>query len=177
MTTPTRKRRGDKAGTEPRSQVRQARDFRAEKARRDADERSRLQRQNAVVKAIEDTRGMVHLALAKADVAVRTHYDWLERYPRYKEKFDGAVQRAYDLIEFRGIITPAHEGNYAAAEKFLAARCPDRGYGRVRSEISGPGGRPIEVNSPTLDDLLRTTGAAEIQKMVNNVKNELGPET
>ena len=120
---------------------------------------------------------MLHLALVKAQVPIRTHYDWLDRYPRYKEKYNAAIQRAYDLIEFRGIITPANEGNDRAAEKFLAARCPDRGYGRTRSEISGPGGRPLEVSSPTLEDLLRTTAAAEIRKMVKNVKDELGPDT
>lgn len=167
-----RRRLGD-AG---KSQVRRARDYRAEKARRDSDERTRRQRQNAMVKAIEDSRGMIHLALKQAKIPVRTHYDWLDRYPRYKERYEEALQRAYDLVEFKGIVAPAHGGNYAAADKFLSARCPERGYGRHRSEFSGPDGGPIEVTSPTLEDILRATAESELRRMVATVRDELGED-
>lgn len=125
------------------------------KAQREAEqeERSRLVRQNAFLKELVETRGMVALSAKRAKVPRRTVYYWLEHHERFREKFDDAMEEAKDMIELKGIAAQADKGNHQAASKWLSARAPERGYGIIKTELTGAHGGPIEVKSPTMEEV------------------------
>ena len=133
--------------------------------------RTRRLKQTAMIKAIEQTRGLVGLACRRAGVSDRTHRDWMNRYPDYAQKFHDAVGIGYDMVEFR-LLEKIDEGDVTAMRTFLAARCKERGYGISRSEQSGINGRAIEVNSnsPTMEEIIQATPADDLAIMVGKVR-------
>jgi len=141
------------------------------KAQREAEqeERSRLQKQNAFLKELLETRGMIAIAAKRAKVPRRTVYYWLEHHERFKEKFDDTIEEVKDMIELKGIAAQADKGNHQAASKWLASRAPERGYGRDRLELTGADGGPIEVRSPTLEEVAEKCDPTQLATMLARV--------
>lgn len=144
-------------------------DARAKKRAEEIEERSRLQKQNAFLKELLKTRGMIALAAKHAKVPRRTVYYWIEHHERFKEKFDDTIEEVKDMIELKGIAAQADKGNHSAASKWLASRAPERGYGRDRLELTGADGGPIEVKSPTMEEVAEKCDPERLAAMIARV--------
>lgn len=142
---------------------------RAQKKRDTEDARTRLIKQNAFLKELFETRGMIALAAKRANVPRRNVYYWLDTNKRFKEKFEDVMEEVKDMIELKGIAFRADNGDHHAASKYLAARAPERGYGRNSFEITGAGGGPLEVRSPTLEEVMEKTDIARLASMLARV--------
>ena len=147
----------------------------------DEAERTMVERQNDFLAAFVELRGMIGLACKQAKVPRRTLYNWLESNTkngaRFREKYDDARVEIGDLIELRGIAKQADQGNYRAAEKMLAAKYPERGYGVNKTELSGPGGKPMEVTSPTLEEVADKTTLRGLENILSRVQKSVGNRT
>jgi hypothetical protein len=147
----------------------------ARKSQREAEqeERSRLQKQNAFLKELLETRGMIAIAAKRAKVPRRTVYYWLEHHDRFREKYEDTIEEVKDMIELKGIAAQADKGNHSAASKWLASRAPERGYGRDRLELTGADGGPIEMKSPTIEEVAEKCDPVRLASMLARVtKND-----
>lgn len=139
------------------------------------DDRTRRRKQNAMVKAVEDTRGLIGLACRKAEVSERTHRHWMQHDDEYRYRIQSATEIGHDMVEFR-LLQKCDEGDVQAIRTFTSARMKSRGYGVSRSELSGKDGGPIrmDTNSPTIEELIATTPPEELARLVGKVKHHAG---
>ena len=144
---------------------------RQEATAKENDDRTRRRKQNAMVKAVEDTRGLIGLACRKAEVSERTHRYWMAEDENYRYRIQSAVEIGHDMVEFR-LLQKCDEGDVAALKTFLSARMKNRGYGVSRREQSGIDGAPIEINtnSPTIEELISSTSPDELAGLVDRVR-------
>jgi hypothetical protein len=105
--------------------------------------------------------GNIDLACRKAKVNRRTHYRWLERYPRYRAAFESTRRAAGESLESeavrrasKGTLEPVYyQGKVCGHVKrysdglmmfLLRGMMPEK-YGVNRQEISGPQGAPVQA--------------------------------
>lgn len=97
----------------------------------------------AIVESVRNGAYAKHAALAQ-DVAESTLYEWVADDP----EFNGAVQRARAEAKtsmVRVIRNAALDGDWKAADRYLA-RCGDGEFSETtKSEITGAGGGPLEL--------------------------------
>jgi len=135
------------------------------------DDRTTRRKQNAMVKAVEDTRGLIGLACRKAEISERTHRYWMAEDDNYRHRITSAIEVGHDMVEFR-LLQRCDEGDVAALRTFLSARMKDRGYGVNRREQTGKNGGPIEINSnsPTIEELIGSTDPNELSSVVSKIR-------
>lgn len=158
--TPRVRRRIRTKDTPPRKQ---------EQPRSDGlDERGRVKKQNDVAKALVETRGQIGMACRKAGVPTRTHRDWMKRFPRYARIIEEAQEEVTEIA--LGLLWKnAHKGDHRAIALILSARAKHHGYGDGGQDADQS--NPLEeTNSPTLDEILEATPLAELQSMVEKVR-------
>ncbi len=93
-------------------------------------------------------------AAAFAGVSKKTFYQWLQRGARTRtwtiyRAFSEALAEALavaEVADVASIAKAAKDGQWQASAWRLERKFPDRWGRRERHEVSGPGGRPIEVS-------------------------------
>ena len=116
--------------------------------------------------------GTIRHASAAADIAVQTHYDWLEA-PEYAEKWAAAQEQFVEHLEreaARRAVDGQEVGVYFQGERVGVERRPSDNLlmfllkGRRpevykdRQEITGAGGGPVQVQAVRADALARLSG-------------------
>lgn len=106
-------------------------------------------------------KGIVRVALEKVGITRATLKSWIAEYAEFARLYADADEDAIDLLELEarrrahdGVDKPiTYKGRVTSTFKeysdrvlveMLSARRPDK-YGKHRTEISGPGGGPLEI--------------------------------
>lgn len=106
--------------------------------------------------------GNISRAAEIAKIERRNHYRWLENDPEYPALFKEAEQQACDRLEqearrraVEGTLKPVfHKGEQCGVIReysdtllifLLKGALPDKYADRAKTELSGPGGGPVEV--------------------------------
>lgn len=123
------------------------------------DTRATSERMQAMINAYAATCNLVKAA-KKAGIDRSTHYQWLDTKPRYADAFNKTKRAAVDYLESKAVqrsavgwLEPIHyQGSVCGHVRrydggtlqfLLRGMAPEK-YGH-RTEISGPGGRPVEI--------------------------------
>lgn len=106
-----------------------------------------------MLKALEQTKGLVLTACKKAKVSRSRHYVWYKEDEDYKAKVDAINELMVEGVESKlaGLID---EGNTAAIIFYLKSKAKDKGYGnqvQVDAKVEGE----VKVNAIFNQDLLK----------------------
>jgi hypothetical protein len=105
-----------------------------------------------VIKALQETKGMLYLAAKRLGVAPRTIYNYRKRYPSIDEAIESTKGEVIDMAEIR--LYQAMQNSEPWAIRFiLTTQAKDRGYVE-RQEVTGADGGPIQVDD-VRDELAR----------------------
>ncbi len=106
--------------------------------------------------------GRIDLACLRAGCSRDAHYEWLQKFPEYKEAYEQARERAIDLLEaeatrraHEGVPKPIYQQGRLVGEVqeysdslltfLLKARRPGIYGDRAAIEHTGAGGAPLTV--------------------------------
>ena len=102
--------------------------------------------------AIREARGFVTVAAEKLGCHRATVQRYINDYATVQDALTDAREKRHDFVENK-LMTAIQDGNITAIIFYLKTQCKDRGYiERNHTEVSGPQGRPIEVNTVELTD-------------------------
>ena len=96
-----------------------------------------------LLEALEKSLGVVTTACRSADIARRTHYNYMESDPEYAAAVRDLDNVAIDFAESK-LHRQIDKGDTTACIFYLKTKGKDRGYVE-RKEHSGPDGGPIET--------------------------------
>lgn len=130
--------------------------------------KSRQQKKKAFLAAFAEV-GNITRAAELAGVSRAMHYDWLRDDPDYPALFQAADQQACDRLEqearrraVEGTLKPVFQGGkkVGVVQEYsdtlliflMKGAMPERYKDRVHSEVSAPGGGPVEVAFVSGDD-------------------------
>jgi hypothetical protein len=88
----------------------------------------------------------VSAAARAAGIPRRTAYNWRASDPAFAEAWEDAEEEAADDLE-QVARDRAKAGSERMLEILLKAHRPEKFVERVRSELSGPGGSPLQVTT------------------------------
>lgn len=84
----------------------------------------------------------VRVAARYGGVDPSTYYDWVKRYPAFASAVEAAENNA--AMKWIDVLATAATQDWRAALAMLERRYPDD-WGRRRLEVTGAGGRPVEL--------------------------------
>jgi hypothetical protein len=96
-----------------------------------------------VAEALRKGAGITSIAAAALGCTAMTVRNYLKRYPELREVVEEAVEDTLDLAEST-LIAAIDTGDFNAVRFYLETKGKHRGFTR-RTEVTGPGGQPIEV--------------------------------
>ncbi len=102
-----------------------------------------------IVKAIEESHGLITTAAEKAGVDRRTVSRYIKEFPAVAEAVEDAQEKLYDTVESK-LFEKIEAGDLTAIIFFLKTRCKHRGY-IERQECTGKDGKEL-VFRITYDD-------------------------
>jgi hypothetical protein len=117
----------------------------------------------AMLEAMRYTLGNVTEATAQAGISRKTHYQWMQTDPEYRENVDAITEAAIDFVEGKlfqlidgptrtietpeGVKTVKDAPNVAAVIYFLKTRGKARGYVE-RHEVNAAINPPVQLIIP-----------------------------
>lgn len=84
-------------------------------------------RKKALLKALEQSLGVVTPAVKKAGLSRSVHYKWMNEDPEYKKAVEGLKDVAIDFAESK-LHQQINDGNTTATIFFLKTQGKNRGY-------------------------------------------------
>jgi hypothetical protein len=96
-----------------------------------------------VAEALRKAAGIPSIAAAALGCTAMTVRNYLKRHPELREVAEEATETTLDLAESK-LIGAINQGDQNAVRFYLECKGKHRGYTR-RTEVTGPGGQPIEV--------------------------------
>lgn len=101
----------------------------------------------AMLEALLVSFGIIAHAAKQVGITRQVHYQWLESDPEYKQNVADLKEYKKDFIESK-LIKLINDGDTAATIFAAKTQLKDRGYVE-RTELSGPDGKPIQVEQIT----------------------------
>lgn len=83
--------------------------------------------QKRLLKALEQTVGILTPALKMAGVTHNSHYDWLNKSENYKKEYEKIKETQIDFVESK-LLNKIKEGDTTAIIFYLKTKGKDRGY-------------------------------------------------
>jgi hypothetical protein len=96
-----------------------------------------------MIRAIQETKGMLFLAAQRVGCSYRTIYNYVEKYPEVREALDNERGVLNDVAESKLAIA-IYNGEAWAIQFQLRMQAKDRGY-VGRQEIANPEGQAFMV--------------------------------
>lgn len=94
-------------------------------------------KKKAMIEALKKNMGSITLSTEKVGIHRRTHYDWLEADPLYKEEYENIDNYVIDFVE-NALHKNINKGNVVAQIFYLKTKAKHRGYvERVEQEHIG----------------------------------------
>ncbi len=122
-----------------------------------------------IIKAIQESSGLLTLAAKKADVGYRTILRYVAEFPTVKEAAQEAHERMVDFTESK-LYEKIKLGDTACMIFYLKTQAKHRGYVE-RQEVTGEGGKAIKLDitpQELTDEQLAVIAATSI---INNARN------
>lgn len=95
------------------------------------------EKKNAMLQALEKTLGVVTTACKSVGIERKTHYNWLDNDPEYREAVEAIADVAIDFVE-SSLFKQIKEGNATSTIFYLKTKAKKRGYvERTEVEHSG----------------------------------------
>jgi hypothetical protein len=88
--------------------------------------------------------GVIGEAFTRAGLRTKVHYEWLEKYPSYKEKFEEIKEKFVDSLESEAI-RRAKEKSDTLLQMLLKAHRPEVYGDKSKIEMSGSVHAPIQL--------------------------------
>jgi len=104
-----------------------------------------------LLKALEETSGIIAFACKKAKVSRMTFYRWCKEDKEFKEQADDIQELQVDVAE-AALLSKIQQKETAAIIFYLKTKGKNRGYSE-RKEISGPDGGEIPVKKIDIKQL------------------------
>ena len=99
-----------------------------------------------IADALEKSAGIMSVAAERLGVDRSTICRRAQKSQRLRNVIDAATERTMDVAE-AALLRAVQKGEAWAVCFFLKCKAKQRGYSE-RTEITGPAGKPIEVNVP-----------------------------
>lgn len=104
-----------------------------------------MEDKNRMIKALEETLGVVTTAAKKVNIARSTHYTWMESDPEYKKQVEDIQDLTLDFVESQ-LHKQIQDGEVASTIFYMKTKGKRRGY-IERSEW--------DINIPTAIRVIR----------------------
>ncbi len=98
-----------------------------------------------IMTAVTESKGLLTLAAKKAGIGYRTLCKYAELCPTIRQAINESRESITDMAEGK-LYQAINAGNMTAIIFYLKTKAKDRGY-IERSEFTGAGGGPIQVNN------------------------------
>lgn len=109
--------------------------------------------------ALKSTMGNISASCEKAGIARITHYDWLEKFPEYKQYYEELPELVGDFVE-GSIMKQIQEGNPTMTIFYAKTKLKHRGYVE-RQEVKHEGLEAPKVIIQLSDAQDQTTSKTE----------------
>ncbi len=87
----------------------------------------RKRKQNAFLKALAESQGLISYACDKIHISRQTYYNWCEKYPDFAERADEISEATLDRVESK-LLQAINDDNIAAIIFYLKTKGKKRGY-------------------------------------------------
>ena len=114
-------------------------------------DKSRHIKKESLLKALEQSLGVVTVACKKADVPRSTYYKWLNEDSDFKREVEDIENIALDFAESK-LHEQIQGGNTTATIFYLKTKGKNRGYVE-RQEITGAEGMPTNFQIEIIDSI------------------------
>jgi hypothetical protein len=96
-----------------------------------------------MIAALKKTKGMVYLAADELGCHAETVLNYADRYKSVRDEINTQREKVVDIAELK-LYQKIMDGDDGMIKYYLSRRGKSRGY-TTGTEISGPGGGPLEV--------------------------------
>ncbi len=108
-----------------------------------------MEDKNKMIKALEETLGVVTSAARRCNIARSTHYDWMTNDPEYKRQVEDIQDLTLDFVESQ-LHKQIQDGEVASTIFYMKTKGKRRGYVE-RTEI--------DMNTPVTLRIIRDINA------------------
>ncbi len=116
---------------------------------------TKINRKQAFLKAYKKSLFNISEACRAIGIDRKTYYNWIEKYPKFKEELELTEQQMDDIAE-TSLYKNVKKGLQKAVEFYLTNRKKDKYSNTVKNEHTGENGGPITykeiIYSPTEED-------------------------
>lgn len=97
-------------------------------------EKQTQENQNAMLQALEKTKGLIYAACKVAKISKAIHYVWIKKYPEYKNSVEDIIELQKDFVESK-LLQNIQKGDSQSIIFYLKTKARERGYGeKVQNE-------------------------------------------